>query len=117
MTDNEIIKALECCHITCGCSECAYVDCPEDCVETMKLDALNLINRQQAVIDRYEEDIERLRTALIQEVMDRDDAKAEAICSECGREVVYQIIDNKWRFENFCPHCGADMRKEGADNV
>lgn len=46
----------------------------------------------------------------------RQKGRPEAICSECGREVVYQIIDNKWRFENFCPHCGADMRKEGADN-
>lgn len=46
----------------------------------------------------------------------RQKGRPEAICSECGREVVYQIIDNKWWFENFCPHCGADMRKEGADN-
>jgi ribosomal protein S27AE len=46
----------------------------------------------------------------------RQKGRPEAICSECGREVVYQIIDNKWRFENFCPHCGADTRKEGADN-
>ncbi len=33
----------------------------------------------------------------------------EAVCSACGREAVYQIIDNKWAFENFCPHCGARM--------
>ena len=46
----------------------------------------------------------------------RQKGRPEAICSECGREVAYQIIDNKWRFENFCPHCGADMRKGGADN-
>ena len=46
----------------------------------------------------------------------RQKGRPEAICSGCGREVVYQIIDNKWRFENFCPYCGADMRKEGADN-
>ena len=57
MTDKEIIKALGCCHITCGCSECAYVDCPEDCVETMKLDALNLINRQKAEIERLREEL------------------------------------------------------------
>lgn len=33
----------------------------------------------------------------------------EAVCSACGREAVYQIIDGKWAFENFCPHCGAKM--------
>ncbi len=35
--------------------------------------------------------------------------EAEAYCSNCGREVVYQIIDNRYQFENFCPHCGAKM--------
>lgn len=34
----------------------------------------------------------------------------EAVCSKCGRDVVYQVVDNKWEFENFCPRCGADMR-------
>ena len=38
----------------------------------------------------------------------------EAVCSNCGREVVYQVIDNKWEFENYCPHCGAKM-KGGAE--
>lgn len=36
----------------------------------------------------------------------------EAVCSNCGREAVYQIIDNRWAFENFCPHCGAKMEGE-----
>lgn len=40
----------------------------------------------------------------------------EAVCSHCGREVVYQIIDGKWAFENFCPHCGAEMKGEN-ENV
>lgn len=34
----------------------------------------------------------------------------EAYCSMCGRDAVYQVIDNKWQFENFCPHCGAKMK-------
>lgn len=36
----------------------------------------------------------------------------EAYCSICGRDAVYQVIDNKWKFENFCPHCGAKMKGE-----
>ena len=36
----------------------------------------------------------------------------EAVCSNCGREVVYQIVDNKWEFENYCPHCGLKMKGE-----
>ena len=38
--------------------------------------------------------------------------KPEAFCSECGCEVVYQIVNDRWEFENFCPHCGAKMDKE-----
>ena len=38
--------------------------------------------------------------------------QTEAYCSMCGRDVVYQVIDNKWAFENYCPHCGAEMKGE-----
>ena len=41
----------------------------------------------------------------------RQQGRPEAICSKCGSEVVYQVIDNKWAFENFCPHCGAKMKR------
>lgn len=30
-------------------------------------------------------------------------------CSECGRKAVYQIIDGRYAYENFCPHCGVEM--------
>lgn len=40
--------------------------------------------------------------------------RAEATCSLCGRDVVYQIIDDRWQYENYCPHCGAKM--EETDN-
>jgi len=32
-----------------------------------------------------------------------------AECEKCGREAVYQIIDDHWQYEPFCPHCGAKM--------
>lgn len=35
--------------------------------------------------------------------------ECEAYCLRCGRDVVYQVIDNRYRFENYCPHCGAKM--------
>jgi DNA-directed RNA polymerase subunit RPC12/RpoP len=41
----------------------------------------------------------------------RQKGSPEAICSNCGRDVVYQVIDNKWAFENYCPHCGAKMKR------
>lgn len=50
MTNNEIKKALECCLI----GECE--SCPiskfSDCYETLKDEAMSLVNRQQAVIEQ-----------------------------------------------------------------
>ena len=40
-----------------------------------------------------------------------------AECENCGREAVYQIVDDHWEYENFCPHCGAIMdNKRGNEN-
>ena len=36
-----------------------------------------------------------------------------AECEKCGREAVYQIIDDHWQYEPWCPHCGAIMDGEG----
>lgn len=56
-------------------------------------------------------------TADVQEVRHaewvlQENKHPEAVCSNCGREVVYQIVNNRWEFENYCPHCGAKMDKE-----
>lgn len=32
-----------------------------------------------------------------------------AECENCGREAVYQIVDDHWEYEPRCPHCGAKM--------
>lgn len=58
MTDNEVIKALECCTKD-GCSNCPlYV--PEStgiCVKRIMFGALNLINRQKAEIEKLKEEL------------------------------------------------------------
>ena len=53
MTDNEIIKALECCpqHIMCG--HCPFRNV-ENCMSALYVDALDLINRQKAEIDELQ---------------------------------------------------------------
>lgn len=48
MTDNEIIKALECCSEDGNCRECLYRE--KGC--EFEKDALDLINRQQEEIDK-----------------------------------------------------------------
>lgn len=38
--------------------------------------------------------------------------KRARICSRCGCEVPYKFADECAEVYNFCPNCGADMRKE-----
>lgn len=81
MTDEEIIKALECC-ITENGGDCN--DCPLDneyyeigmggCCNKLCKEAANLINRQKAEIERYKGVIKILEK-------DVRDAKAETIKS------------------------------------
>lgn len=55
MTDDEIIKALECCaQPILICSECPYYDIhvPYPCADQLKWAALNLIDSQKAEIER-----------------------------------------------------------------
>ena len=58
MTDNEIIKALECCiHDDYDyCEECPYLK-NKPCHEGLIQDAFNLINRQKAEIERLETEL------------------------------------------------------------
>ena len=83
MTDNEIIKALECCVKTESIGDCMTLKCPlmgdygcEISAEKEKLYeyALDLINRQKATIDSMEkqlneknEELDRMATALADE--------------------------------------------------
>lgn len=76
-------------------------------------DALNKL----ADYEDKEENREAPLTADVQEVRPaewvlQENKHPEAVCSNCGREVVYQIVNNRWEFENYCPHCGAKMDKE-----
>lgn len=55
MTDNEIIKALECCLKGCnaeGCDDCHLYERVEDCEIEIPIIALDLINRLKAEIER-----------------------------------------------------------------
>lgn len=54
MTDNEIIKALECCPKHTECGKCPLLN-TTDCIVVSQHGALNLINRQKAEIERITE--------------------------------------------------------------
>jgi hypothetical protein len=60
MTDNKIVKALECCAEHPNCKNCPCVD-KIGCVNLISKDALDLIKRQKAEIERLESKVNRLK--------------------------------------------------------
>ena len=90
MTDNEIIKALECCTIReMDCKNCLNKNQGLHCIyETMKL-ALDLINRKKEEIERLSIESETLVTQLkvaYEQIHKLNMAKSEAI-KECLAKV------------------------------
>lgn len=59
MTDNEIIKALECCTEDEDCAHCPLTKEIPYCIDDTMVGALNLIKRQQAEIERLKNDKEK----------------------------------------------------------
>lgn len=71
MTDNEIKKAFECCEANEGirpnCKKCPYFwleEKPVDCHKQVRKNAIDLINRQQAEIERLKEQLSNAQQAL-----------------------------------------------------
>ena len=58
MTDNEIIKALECCSVNAegNCRGCPLLNDYSPCGVKLTTNALDLINRQKAEIERLKSD-------------------------------------------------------------
>lgn len=93
MTDNEIIKALECLRGNAfDCGECPYCSCyPAPCEQQVAKDALSLINRQKA-------EIEKLKgSTIVSNIMESQRIKREAK-AKAYKEFA-EIIKDKW-FDN-----------------
>lgn len=82
MTDNDIIKALECCTDESyeNCNECPYSIDAERC-ERMKLleDILDLINHQKAEIERLKKEIQTTKDAYIMLQTKNEIIKSETV--------------------------------------
>lgn len=105
MNDSEIIKALECCEITYDCTNCpanrddnkytymgSYI-----CKGIQKRDILDLINRQQAEIDRLNIDLMAMRGAANSYKAHYEDLKSENLVLSQKRIAMFErieIIDN-----------------------
>lgn len=65
MTDNEIIKAVEHCHrLVCGCVGCPF-DGETDCLRKAGEAILDLINRQEAEIERLHSEVKEKTETIV----------------------------------------------------
>lgn len=85
MTDNDIVKALECCKSNCGCGGC-FLKKEEYCVNVLKNLALDLINRQKA-------EIERLKTECGLAQFEKYKAEFEEFRAEIKAEAYRECIE------------------------
>ena len=101
MTDNEIIKALECC---CGTAHDSCRDCPYDdtgCEDKLEKDALDLINRQKAEIAELQHKIKCYNSTIFEleehieeqkeEIEELQKAGDEAVSCFTRMESLYKI--------------------------
>ena len=117
MTDNEIIKALECLFGRVDCRECPYSPRYEFplCQQQVAKDALNLINRLQAqnkelaetvhnltlekdaLFDKVEElkaEVERLKEFIVETRRCDKEIKSEAIKEFCEKRGIKYVEDD-----------------------
>ena len=98
MTDNEIIKALECHkNETNSCIVCPYSYSMRGCSLTMASDALDLINRQKAEIERLQEVTENLQYEYDLMRQEKAVVEAEAIKEFAERLKDYYIKDKRYK--------------------
>ena len=99
MTDNEIIKALECCTIPrANCPDCpARIGC-NDCVDILREETLALIKSQKAEIERLERHTkmhDEIQAEAIKEFAERLKEFQKPVCfDEAFIAVDVEDIDN-----------------------
>lgn len=108
MTDNDIIKALELCFTPKGttftCGECPYHKSGKLCKVERDKNALDLINRQKAEIERLNKEVDRLSQCVLYHDGQIADARAEAITefAERVKEKHFEYFNFIFSYPAFC---------------
>lgn len=92
MTDEQIIKALDCCHSELGnmCSICPLFDPDNDyCEDELHKNALNLINRQKAENEWLLQKLQQAKSEAIKEFAER--LKSISIGLEIGDDKKFKM--------------------------
>ena len=90
MTDNEIIKALECCAKS-GCKNCPENCGSAMCLKNLVIDSLDLINRQKAENEILEKEL--MKCKLEKEMLHQT---VEEIKSEAIKEFAERLKSKIW---------------------
>ena len=97
MTDNEIIKALECCSKAVGCNDCKKIQCSlyRACWKDYRIMGHPIIHYALDLINRQKAEIERLKKGWKADVIETSNIKTEAIkeFAERLKESKYQSSD------------------------
>ena len=108
-TDEEIIKALECCAVIGGCVNCKMIDrngAGDDlCTQILLRNALDLINRQREEIEVIKETTAEIRYEAAKEFAESIKTYYDHIDKTVGVLINY-TIDKK--LEEFLGEGGAD---------
>lgn len=95
MTDNEIIKTLECCSKNILCAQCPLNE-KSSCINKLSTYALDLITRQQAEIEMLKDEASKARRKALLEASSKfaghsdyhgDTILCKLICMAEGKEV------------------------------
>lgn len=95
LTDEQIIKALECCR-DCKCKDCpCYNKEADGCKELDEQDILDLINRKDAEIERLQHEILSCNTKIqvlqeVKEQLEKDVFNAQMNCDSIAYE--YELL-------------------------
>ena len=101
MTDNEIIKALECCaRLQRRCDECPDRHELNLCGMALKSQALKLINRQKEEIRRLKEDVDDLEIKVEHLTVLLAEARHEAV-KEFAERLKEQHIKPEFPWDDF----------------
>ena len=99
MSDEDIIKALECCTDDGRCCECPMWEMlSANCIVELNRLALEIIKRQQA--EQPSADVAPVRHGEWQEI------NGIFSCSRCGYSFEHEGYKH---FFNYCPNCGAKL--------
>ena len=117
MTDSEIVTALTACHKGNGeaeCEKCPYVG-KRGCMDILGEDALALINRQQAEIERL--------TAIVETAIESTELSADFFGKKAVREFAEklkeycnEIANQEWN-KRTLPVSWADAYKDFIDDI